>query len=220
MIDTTLIVGDFHFFTHHDRALYIGTSNADRQRWLDKNKGKWQRIEDVLQEVAPMAAPPGDIILQVKSNSSNEASKSTSSKVEEKEEPAPKADSSTRRERLSTAAHDYHDKAKWVPLCLKGKQPIGKGWQKRTLADQIPEFEEDSNIGILLGQPSGGLVRLDYDLPQVPGVHEELFPPAPVFGRTSAPASGRLVFCKGLKTTNFILPKSMKDDFALNGPRR
>jgi hypothetical protein len=60
MIDMTLLVGDIQFCTHHERALYISTSNADRQRWLEDNKGKWQRIEDLQQELAPMAAPPGD----------------------------------------------------------------------------------------------------------------------------------------------------------------
>jgi Primase C terminal 2 (PriCT-2) len=58
MIDTALVVGDFHFFTHHDRALYIGTLKADRQRWLEKNKDKWQRIEDVQQVRTLMALSP------------------------------------------------------------------------------------------------------------------------------------------------------------------
>lgn len=217
MIDTGLVVGEFVFHERHDRASYLGMSKADRLQWLEENRGKWQRIEDMQQGLAPMAGPLGNIILPATtpaplSSSNNGSSSSKVLVAEEDEAPAPKADRCTRRERLSATAHDYHDKAKWVPLCLKGKQPTGKAWQKRTLADPIPGFEEDSNIGILLGEPSGGLVRLDYDLPQVPGVHEELFPPAPVFGRKSAPATGRLVVCKGLKTTNFILPKSMIDD--------
>jgi hypothetical protein len=199
MTDTSLVVGDLRFFTHHDRALYIGTLNADRQQWLEKNKDAWQRVENVQQELAPV------------SSATNGTSSNTVLKAERKEEFAPKTDRSTRRELLKASGRDYHDKG-WVSLCLEGKRPMGKAWQKRTLADQIPEFEEDSNIGILLGEPSGGLVRLDYDLPQVPGLHEELFPSTLMFGRPSAPATGLLVFCKGLKTTNFILPKSMKDD--------
>ena len=57
VIDQSLVVGDFLFFTHRDRCLYIGTSASDQPHWLEANSGKWRRIDDVQQEAAPLAPP-------------------------------------------------------------------------------------------------------------------------------------------------------------------
>jgi hypothetical protein len=117
---------------------------------------------------------------------------------------------------LTQAAQTYRDNHHWVPLRLEGKNPdcMGKGWQKRTLASALPKFKTGDNIGILLGKPSGDLVRLDPDFPSIPSVTEILFPePTLLSGRKSAPRSGRLYICKGLKSGDFQLPsKGMKDD--------
>jgi hypothetical protein len=116
--------------------------------------------------------------------------------------------------RLIEAAQAYHDNHHWVPLRLRGKSPevMGEGWTKRTLADGIPTFQEDENIGVLLGKPSGDLVRLDPDYPSVPEVTSILWSkPSACFGRASAPGSGRLYICK-VKSTNFLLPITMKND--------
>ena len=150
------------------------------------------------------SAPDGDgIVEQAGSNSKSKHSPNAGR--------GPAGNRHERRQQLNVAAKSYHKK-KWVPLCLNGKKPLGKAWQKRTLADPIPQFHECSNIGILLGEPSGGLVRLDYDFPRVPGVYEELFSPSLTFGRASSPSGGRLFACEGLKTTNFNLPDSIKGD--------
>jgi hypothetical protein len=115
---------------------------------------------------------------------------------------------------LTQAAQTYRDNHHWVPLRLKGKNPdMGKRWTKRTMASPLPKFKEGDNIGALLGTPSGGVVRLDPDFPSIPTVTQILFPESSLtFGRKSSPGSGRLVTCKGIKTTNFILPSSMKGD--------
>jgi hypothetical protein len=70
----------------------------------------------------------------------------------------------------------------WVPLQLQGKNPqvMGQGWAKRTLADELPKYADGDNIGILLGKPSGDLVRLDPDLGCIPEVTNILFSPAAV----------------------------------------
>ena len=67
MTDTALVVGDIHFFTHHDRALFIGTSNADRPRWLEDNKAKWQCVADVQQvhTLKPAAPHNGTATLRI-----------------------------------------------------------------------------------------------------------------------------------------------------------
>ena len=113
--------------------------------------------------------------------------------------------------KLAEAAREYRDIFGWVPLRLQGKSPncMGKGWQKRTLESPIPEFKDGDNIGVLLGKPSKNLVRLDPDFETIPEVTAILFPEtARAFGRATAPRSGRLV-TSDVKTTNFILPKSM-----------
>jgi hypothetical protein len=52
-----------------------------------------------------------------------------------------------------------------VPIPSKKKAPVIKSWQKLYLANSdLPEhFDDDSNIGVLLGEPSGGLLDVDLD---------------------------------------------------------
>jgi hypothetical protein len=117
-----------------------------------------------------------------------------------------------RSAKLTEDARQYRDNHHWVPLRLNGKNPnvMGEGWEERTLKDAVPKFKEKDNIGILLGKPSGDLVRLDADFPAIPDVTDVLFPEATMtFGRASSSRSGRLVTCK-IKSTNFKLPESMR----------
>src|SRR5262245_10502344 len=92
---------------------------------------------------------------------------------------------------------------------------MGKRWQQRTLNDPLPQFKDGDNLGLLLGAPSGGIIRLDPDWPSVPEVTDILFPETTAtFERASAPRYGRLFICRGElgKDKNFNLPKFMKDD--------
>jgi hypothetical protein len=57
LIDQTLAHGDLLFSTHGDRCRYIGLSARDQLLWLERNVGKWQRIQDVRKEAAPPAPP-------------------------------------------------------------------------------------------------------------------------------------------------------------------
>ena len=122
-----------------------------------------------------------------------------------------------RQDELAAAAELYRTNHHVVPLRLKGKSPeiMGAGWQERTLADPTPQFADDSNIGFLLGVPSGDVVRVDPDFPSVPTAAALLFPePTLTFGRASSPHSGRLYRSK-IKTTNFKLPNVMEGDARL-----
>lgn len=113
---------------------------------------------------------------------------------------------------LAEAAQKYRENHHWVPLRLEGKSPdcMGKGWNKRTLKNAPPKFKDDDNIGILLGEQSGDLMRLDRDYPEISGVMDILWPePTLEFGRKSALRSGRLYNCKA-KSKDFNLPKSME----------
>jgi hypothetical protein len=54
VIDKSLVASEFLFASPLDRCRYIGTPVRDRPQWLKKNVGRWQRIQDVLQEPAPL----------------------------------------------------------------------------------------------------------------------------------------------------------------------
>jgi len=58
-IDHTLVYGDLLFATHGDRCRYIGMSSAEKARWREQEKGKFQRISDVQQE--PQLGPLDNI---------------------------------------------------------------------------------------------------------------------------------------------------------------
>ena len=60
---------------------------------------------------------------------------------------------------LTEAAQKYRDNHHWVPLRLKGKAPCDAKWQKRTLNNALPRYGDNDNIGIVLGEASGNLVR-------------------------------------------------------------
>jgi hypothetical protein len=58
-IDCSLVHDGFQFATHGDRCSYIGTSIAEKAHWLEQNKGRYQRIEDVQQE--PQLGLPNNV---------------------------------------------------------------------------------------------------------------------------------------------------------------
>jgi hypothetical protein len=57
LIDRALVLGDLLFATRKDRCCYIGLSARNQPLWLEGNWGKWQRIQDVQKEAAPLAPP-------------------------------------------------------------------------------------------------------------------------------------------------------------------
>jgi putative DNA primase/helicase len=85
-----------------------------------------------------------------------------------------------------------------IPIPPREKGPRLKEWQKLQLsAEEVPRyFSKDSNVGVLLGTPSGGLVDIDLDSPEALGMATVLLPPTDaVFGRASTPQSHRLYRC-------------------------
>lgn len=97
------------------------------------------------------------------------------------------------------AARDYLQRG-WSPIPVqpKSKVPVGKGWPKIRLTEQdLPDrFPKDANIGIILGDASGGLVDIDLDCPEALELADALLPSTKaIFGRKSAPKSHRLYQC-------------------------
>jgi hypothetical protein len=78
-----------------------------------------------------------------------------------------------------------------IPVTAGGKMPLGKGWQKQhlTLVDVSAAFRGNANIGLLLGEPSGGLVDVDIDHPIALSLARLLPKTGMIHGRTGNPAS-------------------------------
>jgi hypothetical protein len=89
-----------------------------------------------------------------------------------------------------------------VPLPQGAKAPAGnaaKGWQKKRIRD--PKAIGDGNVGILLGEPSGGLTDVDLDWLEAAELADEFLPETPaIFGRPGKPRSHRLYIVEGAKT--------------------
>lgn len=90
----------------------------------------------------------------------------------------------------------YRDRG-WVPVPIPrgAKAPTDPAWQRRTLHDPWPPG--DWNVGVLLGEPSGGLVDVDLDCPEAVQLAPAFLPPTAAFSR--APERGhRLYVCPGI----------------------
>jgi hypothetical protein len=74
-----------------------------------------------------------------------------------------------------------------IPLPARKKAPTFKGWQELRLEEGtvLGYFTDpDANIGVLLGEPSGGLVDVDLDAPESLALAPRFLPPTDgVFGR-------------------------------------
>jgi Tol biopolymer transport system component len=103
---------------------------------------------------------------------------------------------------IADVALDYHTRRKWkpVPVNRKTKKAIGKDWQKRPF--NPAQFNANAqNLGIQLGEVSGGLADVDLDTMTAVGFAPEFFPATnAVFGRKSKPASHQLYVCDLYKT--------------------
>jgi hypothetical protein len=80
-----------------------------------------------------------------------------------------------------------------TPLC--GKRPILDRWPSRLLDEEDLDscFGDDQNVGVLLGEPSGGLVDVDLDVPRAVVVADLLLPEKTlIYGRENNPRSHRL----------------------------
>lgn len=82
-----------------------------------------------------------------------------------------------------------------VPIPLKTKAPVVKGWQALRLrnADDLVSYFSDkpSNIGVLLGEPSGNLVDIDIDILECVPFCDAFLTPTATFGRKSKPRTHR-----------------------------
>lgn len=104
--------------------------------------------------------------------------------------------------RLSAAQHYRELGLAVTPVLARSKQPLLKNWPEAKIAgDELARRFADgaTNIGVILGAASGGLVDIDLDDPLCASLAQELLPETnAVFGRASKLASHRLYRCDPL----------------------
>ena len=106
------------------------------------------------------------------------------------------------------AAHAILAKG-WQPVRVKrgDKEPLDKGWQTRRFAEaEISREFVDCNVGVLLGEASGGLVDVDCDTPEAAIIAAALLPATACYGRPGNPRSHYLFVSPGAKSTSFKAP--------------
>jgi Bifunctional DNA primase/polymerase, N-terminal len=107
--------------------------------------------------------------------------------------PTPSGRTRRRLPRVGLFARRYLRRG-WSPIPLppRRKQSVMEGWPdlRLTLADVASAFPPDANLGILLGDPSGGLVDVDLDSTEAILLAALLLPPTACrFGRRGKPSS-------------------------------
>ncbi|MCD0462285.1 bifunctional DNA primase/polymerase [Roseiconus lacunae] len=86
-----------------------------------------------------------------------------------------------------------------VPLRPRSKSPARRDWTKLRLQPEV--FPENSNIGIILGEPSGWLVDVDLDCPEAIELADQYLPPtSAITGRPSSARSHRWYVAVGAST--------------------
>ncbi len=73
----------------------------------------------------------------------------------------------------------------------EGKKPRLKGWVKRRLAEEeLPSrFGDGQNVGLVNGEPSGGLVAVDMDVPETLRIADRFLPETLRSGREGTPGA-------------------------------
>lgn len=103
----------------------------------------------------------------------------------------------------------------WVPIGYAHgeKRPQQKGWQtkRHEKVDIDKDFTgRNSNVGILLGEPSNNLVDVDLDCPEAVRLAPELLPTTgAIFGRASKPDSHYLYVSEVPSTVQFTASSGM-----------
>ena len=100
-----------------------------------------------------------------------------------------------------------------IPVKFRSKEPTLKGWNKLRISEiQVEEYFDEipTNIGILTGKPSAGLVDVDIDHPDALRFVRYFLPQTNcVFGRASKPKSHLLYRVPDPRTVKTYSAKSM-----------
>lgn len=99
----------------------------------------------------------------------------------------------------------------WAPIPVKylSKQPVGQWSDFRVTSETVHQHFAPStqNVGVRLGEPSGGVVDVDLDAEETVFLAHRFLPSSDcTFGRKSKPKSHWLFVCPGAKTVQFKAP--------------
>lgn len=95
-----------------------------------------------------------------------------------------------------------------IPVPVGQKRPVTEAWQRQRLtpAEVLARWEQPHNIGVLLGDASGGLVDVDLDTPEAVELAAEYLPPdAWIFGRGARPRTHYLYSSPGCRSVVELL---------------
>ena len=103
-----------------------------------------------------------------------------------------------------------------IPVAAGEKNPNRGGWQKeRHTIEDVPRlWNNGQGVGILWGEPSGGMVDIDLDWPEARAAATYILPRTRTFGRPGAPESHWVYRVVG------AVPKSKKFKIPGKGPDR
>ncbi|MDP9478366.1 MAG: bifunctional DNA primase/polymerase [Actinomycetota bacterium] len=92
-----------------------------------------------------------------------------------------------------------------IPLPTRSKNPDRKGWQnERHGIEDLPKiWKNGQGVGLLLGEPSGGLVDVDLDVPEAVRLGGRFLPPTRTSGREGIRDSHWWYHAPGSKTAKF-----------------
>src|SRR5215211_2805689 len=93
-----------------------------------------------------------------------------------------------------------------VPIPHRSKRPVLEGWEAlRLTTDELPEHfnGRPQNVGLLLGEPSGGLVDVDLDAPEAAKIAGRFLELTLTSGRESSPHSHWWYVSPGAQTIRY-----------------
>lgn len=103
-----------------------------------------------------------------------------------------------------------------IRLGTRQKAPSGPWANGEADLDPSALSNDPFNVGVRLGEPSGGLCDIDFDMPQAAEIAELIWPAGATFGRPSNPKSHRVVLCADAdRIVNLDLPLALQDQLGL-----
>jgi hypothetical protein len=107
----------------------------------------------------------------------------------------------------TVAAVNWYLRRGWqvVPVPPNVKRPVREGWNNTVFTPA--DFADNDNVGLLLGQRSGGLTDIDLDCAEALALADLYLPTTEaIFGRPARPRSHRLYIVPNAKFETFVDP--------------
>lgn len=98
-----------------------------------------------------------------------------------------------------------------IPVPLGTKKPALLDWQNLRITEREVDryFAQPCNLGLLLGEPSRGVIDIDLDTAEAVIAAPFFFSPTYSYGRENRPMSHLLFICEGAKTQKYKFAEQM-----------